>query len=138
MTIEEMKEKKRELGYTNEQLAAASGVPIGTVQKIFSGETRSPRYQTIRKLEKVLHAAPGNNAYKYSAEGVMMTAEPHSMHGDYYSYRKQLEKTSKKIHNSDYAPVPVSNRIGIAAGKFKVPDDDFFYNDEITEMFEGL
>ena len=38
MTIEEMKARKIELGYTNEKLAELSGVPLGTLQKIFSGE----------------------------------------------------------------------------------------------------
>ncbi len=138
MTIDEMKEKKRELGFTNEQLAAASDVPIGTVQKIFSGETRSPRYETIRKLEAVLNKPSVNTEYRYVSEGIMMTAEPQSMYGDYYNYRKQLEKTHRYIHKSDYSPVPISNRLGIAAGKFQVPDDEFFYNDEISDMFEDL
>ena len=48
MTIDEMREKKRELGYTYEQISELSGVPLGTVQKIFSGHTKSPRYDTIR------------------------------------------------------------------------------------------
>ena len=41
MTIDEMKKAKKELGYSNAMVAELSGVPIGTVQKIFSGETRS-------------------------------------------------------------------------------------------------
>ena len=53
MNIEEMKRKKKELGYTYEQIADASGVPLGTVQKIFGGVTASPRYDTLRALEKV-------------------------------------------------------------------------------------
>ena len=54
MTIEQMKERKKEFGYTNAQIADISGVPLGTVQKIFSGETESPRYDTVRALEKAL------------------------------------------------------------------------------------
>ena len=53
MTIEEMKEAKRQKGYTYEQVAQLSGVPLGTVQKIFCGETRAPRYATLQALEKV-------------------------------------------------------------------------------------
>ena len=41
MTIQEMKDKKKEKGYTYAQIANLSGVPLGTVQKIFSGETES-------------------------------------------------------------------------------------------------
>ena len=54
MTIEEMKERKRELGYTNQSLSEASGVPLGTVQKLFAGLTRAPRKATIDALERVL------------------------------------------------------------------------------------
>ena len=52
MTIQEMKEKKKEKGYTYAQIAELSGVPLGTVQKIFSGETESPRYDTLLALER--------------------------------------------------------------------------------------
>ena len=53
MNLEQMKERKRELGYTYEQIAELSGVPLGTVQKVFSGATASPRYDTLRALEQV-------------------------------------------------------------------------------------
>lgn len=53
MTIQEMKEKKREKGYTYAQMAKLSGVPLGTIQKIFSGETESPRYDTLQALEQL-------------------------------------------------------------------------------------
>ena len=36
MTIQEMRERKKELGYTNEAIAQMTGVPLGTVQKIFA------------------------------------------------------------------------------------------------------
>lgn len=53
MNIEEMKERKRELGYSIKQISKLSGVPMTTIQKIFSGETKSPRYETMRALTKV-------------------------------------------------------------------------------------
>lgn len=53
MTIEEMKKRKQELGYTNETIADLSHVPLGTVQKIFAGVTQHPRYDTLRALERV-------------------------------------------------------------------------------------
>ena len=54
MTIEEMKRRKREFGYTNEMVAGKSGVPLGTVQKIFSGATKAPRKETIDALSRAL------------------------------------------------------------------------------------
>lgn len=53
MTIDEMKTYKRLKGYTNAQIAELSGVPLGTVQKIFSGETTTPRYATLLALEGI-------------------------------------------------------------------------------------
>lgn len=54
MTVEEMKQRKKELGYSNEKLSELSGVPLGTVQKVLAGVTKSPRYDTLIALEKVL------------------------------------------------------------------------------------
>ena len=62
MTIDEMREKKRELGLSNEMISKASGVPLGTVQKIFSGLTRSPRKFTIQAIEKALAQEEGAKA----------------------------------------------------------------------------
>ena len=54
MTIEEMRNRKRELGYTNQMVAEKAGVPLSTVQKVFSGATAAPRRETILALEKLL------------------------------------------------------------------------------------
>ena len=54
MTLQEMKKRKAELGLTNEELSKRSGVPLGTVQKVFAGATKSPRYDTLMALEKIL------------------------------------------------------------------------------------
>ena len=54
MNIEEMKARKRELGYTYAMIAEKSGVPVGTVQKVFGGFTKAPRYETLQAIEKAL------------------------------------------------------------------------------------
>ena len=54
MTIEEMRQRKRELGLTNQMIAERSGIPLSTVQKVFAGATSSPRRETIEALERVL------------------------------------------------------------------------------------
>ena len=59
MTLEEMKKRKTELGLTSQMISQMSGVPLGTVQKIFAGTTKAPRRLTIRALEKVL--SPGES-----------------------------------------------------------------------------
>lgn len=54
MVSDELKKKKQELGLTTEQLSQLSGVPVGTINKILNGETKSPRYDTLNALKKVL------------------------------------------------------------------------------------
>lgn len=54
MNLEEMKRRKKELGYSNERIAELSGVPLSTVQKIFAGVTQQPRYDTLAALERTL------------------------------------------------------------------------------------
>ena len=56
MNLQEMRECKRALGYSNETLAELSGVPLATVQKVLSGITKSPRQKTVEALSKVLGA----------------------------------------------------------------------------------
>ena len=46
MTVEEMKQRKKELGYSNEKLSELSGVPPGTVQKVLGGS-----YQIAKNSE---------------------------------------------------------------------------------------
>ena len=58
MTIDEMRQKKKEKGYTYVQIADLSGVPLGTVQKVFSGETEKPRYDTLLALEQLFTDTP--------------------------------------------------------------------------------
>ena len=37
---------------------------------------------------------------------------------------------------SAYEEPQPKKRLGVAKGKFTCPDDDFFYNDDITELFK--
>ena len=62
MTLEEMKQRKKELGYTYARLSELSGVPLSTVQKIFGGATTAPRYDTMLALESLLVPAPSQTA----------------------------------------------------------------------------
>jgi Uma2 family endonuclease len=54
MTIKEMNDRRKELGYSYKHIAELSGVPVGTVQKVLGGITKSPRYETLKALEQAL------------------------------------------------------------------------------------
>lgn len=65
-TIAEMKARKTELGMTNEMLSEISGVPLGTVQKVFAGITKSPRMATLAALEKALWSQDAASPRSYA------------------------------------------------------------------------
>ena len=54
MDIAELKKRKIELGLTNQMVANLSGVPLGTIQKIFGNVTKAPRYETLQLIERAL------------------------------------------------------------------------------------
>ena len=53
MNLEEIRQKKKQYGYTNLQMSEKSGLPLATVQKVLGGTTKAPRYQTIQALASV-------------------------------------------------------------------------------------
>ena len=57
MTIAELKSKKQEYGLSNREISILSGVPLGTVDKIFSGQTAAPRYKTLQAISRALSLA---------------------------------------------------------------------------------
>lgn len=63
MKVSELKERKKELGYSNEMVAELSGVPLSTVQKVFGGTTSAPRYETLKKIEKALFSGQSQSRY---------------------------------------------------------------------------
>ncbi len=81
MTLEEMKARKRELGLSNKEISAKSGVPLGTVQKIFGGVTAAPRMETILALEKLL----GPAAYQAASSFVNEKRQGEYTVDDYYA-----------------------------------------------------
>lgn len=54
MTLTELKERKRELGLTNKDIAEMAFMPISTVEKVFGGSVASPRRDTLMKLSLAL------------------------------------------------------------------------------------
>ena len=54
MDISDLKKMKKEAGLTSADIAGLSGIPLSTVNKIFSGATKNPRYATLLAIEQVL------------------------------------------------------------------------------------
>ena len=117
MTVEEMKKIKEERGYSMSQLSEYSGVPLGTVQKIFSGETKAPRKSTIAALEKVLlgdEAVYQGKAYTYQMESQGVSADRIRESMAYNA--KFVEKKQGEYTLEDYYALPDERRVELIDG----------------------
>lgn len=103
MTIEEMKKKKQEKGYSYARMSELSGVPLGTIQKIFSGETTSPRYDTLQALENLF----SESFAKPVTEPLMVKEE--------LSYQVH---TQGSYTVEDYRALPEERRVELIDGYF--------------------
>jgi len=127
MTIDEMKARKNELGLTNEMLARQAGVPISTVQKIFSGATKSPRKLTIEALSRVLQISEiGSDSYsalnqnKENGKGTRYTdlydKSPDMVCDSGLAYKVGSDKRRYTI--DDYYALPDDQRVELIDGVF--------------------
>ena len=127
MTVEEMIKRKAELGYTNKMIAEKSGVPFGTVQKVFAGTSKHPRYGTMTALEKVLRKdAPSIYESDITAAGIMRDA--HAAYGrpaikdnvlrDASAAYKCSVKKDGEYTLEDYYALPDEKRVELIDGVF--------------------
>lgn len=130
MTIEEMIAKKKEFGYSCEMIASMSGVPVSTVQKIFSGITSSPRNSTLKALAKVFEwpARPIPDAdYLREHIGVSYVAEDTSCYG------KANGRTNPNTAFNGTSALNMSSRTG------KTIDDYLALPDDVrVELIDGV
>lgn len=109
MTLDEMKRIKQERGYSLAQLSEYSGIPLGTLQKIFSGETEHPRYATRRALEQALIRETKDDLYGAETRQPQMMAESEPYEAD--RSRKSGEYTLE-----DYYAMPEDRRTELIEG----------------------
>lgn len=132
MTIAEMILRKKELGYSYEQISELSGVPIGTVQKVLGGITKSPRRATIAALESVL-GYHRREAFRYTAEEKQVDIVREGT----AAYAVRSDQTT--------ADAPINNREsdGVSreyTGKKKYTLDDYYAlpDDVRAELIDGV
>ena len=123
MTIQEMQNRKTELGYTNEQIAQLAGLPLGTVQKIFAGTTKAPRRATILALEKLLEDSSAQTPSSVFTKGgstsdgsyPLSSAVPSPVLKD----GSTAYSAAKPLHTlEDYLALPDERRVELIDGVF--------------------
>lgn len=85
MTIEEMQQRKRELGLTYEEIADRCGLSVPTVQRIISGTTQNPREYTRRQIEAVLSDERWGTVLKERAFSYMSKKQGDYTAEDYFA-----------------------------------------------------
>lgn len=55
--MDELRRLKQASGMTNQQIADASGIPLGTVNRVMSGQTRNPTTDTAAAIREALEGA---------------------------------------------------------------------------------
>lgn len=122
MTLSEMKERKKELGYSYEKIADWSGVPLSTVQKVFSGVTQSPRYDTLRAIEEVLTDEPAMAVREAAVQ-----------------YGRPIEKKQGEYTTADYYAWPEDERIELIDGViYDMSAPSWVHQDIIGEIAYAL
>ena len=114
MTISEMQARKKELGYSLRKISELSGVPFGTVMKVFSGATENPRQATVEALERVLRpenlsGVPAPAAAAASSDNVTMVRDPLPAYGDPQEGGYTID---------DYYALPDERRVELIDGVF--------------------
>jgi Uma2 family endonuclease len=119
MTLEEMKLRKKQKGYSYAMIAELSGVPVGTVQKVFSGETKNPRYDTLQAIADVLKEDDKSLVLNDSAT---------------YSYGKGFgfEKKQGEYTLDDYYNLPEDLRAELIDGEIIIMDAPNTFHQEIV------
>lgn len=120
MTIEEMKKWKRTLGMTSEEISSASGIPLSTVQKIFSGVTKSPRRATLDAILSALERQAGKDGLplgtSFAVHPSAADTESFGENGYETLYRGSLYRENKSTGYPD--------RLEESAGVYRVGKKD--------------
>ena len=114
MTLQEMLHYKKLYGLTNEAIAASSGVPLSTVMKIFSGQTRRPRRETFLALEEAFRKEMSlHRPYGFpSGTQTPGVREPGAVYGSRSADSAPLRTTE------DYYALPDDQRVELINGVF--------------------
>lgn len=112
MTIEQMRKRKKQLGYSNAQLSNLTDIPLGTLNKILSGATKNPRPENMEALERVLQDTTYQYGYVSAAPYMMKEEAPE------YGADGKRKKRPGEFTIDDYYEIPDDRRVELINGVF--------------------
>ena len=113
MTLEQMRKRKRELGYSNVQLSNLTDIPLGTLNKILCGATKNPRKETLEAIQRVLEDTTYQYGYVSAAPYMVNETPAYAIDPDAPREKKPGEYTI-----DDYYELPDDQRVELINGKF--------------------
>ena len=125
MNIDLLKKRKQELGLTNQQLSALSGISLNTINKIFNGTTKSPRLDTLTTLASVL----GLNPYHYEPD-----SQPFLLSDNVVAYGTMIDFGPYTI--DDYLSTPEDELVELIDGYLiHVGTPSIYHQDIVGEVY---
>lgn len=94
--IQIIKVELRNKGWKYADLADNSGIPLSTILKVLSGNTRSPRIDTVEAIERALGLNEKNPSNVYDVEGLLVYEEIGTICAGYNGMVNEIP-TGKKI-----------------------------------------
>ena len=135
MTIEEMIKRKKELGYSYQYISEQSGVPLGTVQKVFGGSTSSPRQSTLKALSRLFETSISYNSP--DSDSINIGAVKESSSYTYGSSAIKIDSYEGKTLE-DYLALPEGTRIEMIDGVFYDMAAPTFVHQRIAAMIFNI
>ena len=71
--LERLRTMRRNSGMTAEEISAISGVPVNSINRIFAGQTKAPRLDTVRGIV---------HAMGYTLDDLLPSEEPLRKHSE--------------------------------------------------------
>ncbi len=135
--IEAMREKKKEYGFSYGEIAKRSGLPLGTVQKVLGGFTKSPRRETLAALAGFL--LPERELFLEQAHNSGTISDP----------VKSLQESRRQYHYTAPVEEPLYLRDGAPAyvtglpegkkqGEYTIEDRNALPEDHPSELIDGV
>ncbi len=121
MTVDEMRRLRIEMGLSYKELAGKSGLPLGTLQKVFGGITLNPRRATLRRIEEALlreQMVSSAGTSMIRDPGSAYSAEASSGYDDDGRIRVHCYPKQGKYTVKDYESLPEDQRVELIDGVF--------------------